>query len=76
MTAPAQKDGYDLAHQQKDVLDYITDIAHELANVAARAGCDTLSHDLKQAIIKSRGLGDTSAPSTVTPSEDRPQERL
>lgn len=61
MAGSLPKGAYDLTHQQNDVLDYITEIAQELASMAARAGCDALSYDLKQAILKAHGMGEKSS---------------
>ena len=60
MPMPSRKSAYDLTHQQSDVLDYITEIAQELAQMAERAGCSTLGHDLRQAILTAHGIGEKS----------------
>ncbi|MGA9657949.1 MAG: hypothetical protein WBQ60_02465 [Asticcacaulis sp.] len=54
MTLPTHHTTYDLQHQQGEVLDYITEISQELAQMAERAGCLTLSYDLKMAVNKAR----------------------
>lgn len=70
MTASSHKGAYDLTHQQSDILDYITEIAQELAHMAARAGCDNLSHDLKQAILKAHGGGEKASGEGANSRED------
>lgn len=68
-----------LVHQQSDVLEYINEIAQELAQMAERAGCVALGHDLRRALLTAHGSGD------ISPTEgnilsgldgERSQERL
>ena len=75
MAGTLPKGAYDLTHQQSDVLDYITEIAQELASMAARAGCDTLSHDLKQAILKAHGMGEKTPGEGITLSDEEPSQK-
>ncbi|MFT4077044.1 MAG: hypothetical protein QM647_16075 [Asticcacaulis sp.] len=56
MSSPSRKSGYNLMAHQGDVLNYITDIAQELAEMADRAGCGQLGPDLRQAILKAHGI--------------------
>ena len=60
MPMPSSQSAYDLTHQQSDVLDYITEIAQELAQMADRAGCGALGHDLRQALLAAHGIGEKS----------------
>ncbi len=60
MSTSSGKSAYNLTHQQSDVLDYITEIAQELAQMAERAGCGTLGHDLRQALLTAHGIGEKS----------------
>jgi hypothetical protein len=77
MASSLPKGSYDLTHQQNDVLDYITEIAQELASMAARAGCDALSYDLKQAVMKAHGMGEkTPGEGIATSNEEASHKRL
>jgi len=61
MSMPSRKSSFNLTHQQSDVLDYITEIAQELAQMADRVGCSRLGNDLRQALLTAHGIGETSA---------------
>jgi len=50
MPAASHKSTGDLTHHQADIVDYISDIASELAQMADRAGCENLGRDLRQAL--------------------------
>jgi hypothetical protein len=79
MSISSDKSGYNLAHQQSEVLDYITEIAQELAQMAERVGCGGLGHDLRQAILAARGMGEKSLHEGITQVGDldeHGQERL
>jgi hypothetical protein len=68
-----------LVHQQSDVLEYINEIAQELAQMAERAGCVALGHDLGRALMMAHGSGDISSnEGNISSSLDgeRSQERL
>lgn len=68
-----------LTQQQSDVLDYITEIAQELAQMAERVGCGGLGHDLRQAILAARGMGEKSLHegiAQVGDLDERSQDRL
>ncbi len=78
MSIPSRKETYDLTHQQSEVLEYITEIAQELSQIAQRAGCDILSRDLRQAILRAHGLGESQSESrgqTDAPQVDQ-RDRL
>jgi hypothetical protein len=80
MSMPSSKSAFNLTHQQSDVLDYITEIAQELAQMAESAGCGTLGHDLRQAILTAHGIDEKSPNEGITSSNGldgkRSQERL
>jgi|GEM_PF-1163693 len=80
MSISSDKSGYNLAHQQGEVLDYITEIAQELAQMAERAGCGALGRDLRQALLTARGVGEKSPNEGIVssngPDGERTQERL
>ena len=80
MSMSSVKSAYNLTHQQSDVLDYITEIAQELAQMAERAGCGTLGHDLRQAILMAPGIDEKSPNEGIAASNGldgkRSQERL
>lgn len=70
MSMSSRKSSFNLTHQQSDVLDYITEIAQELAQMADRVGCSRLGHDLRQALLIAHGI---EAPSSegIVPSHGR-----
>lgn len=68
-----------LVHQQSDVLEYINEIAQELAQMAERAGCAALGHDLRRALMMAHGSEDISSNEGNISSNldgERSQERL
>jgi hypothetical protein len=80
MSMSSNQSGYNLTHQQSDVLDYITEIAQELAQMAERAGCGALGRDLRQALLTAQGVGEKSPNEGIVSSngldDERRQERL
>jgi hypothetical protein len=60
MPPASNKSTGDPAHQQADIVDYIFDIANELAQMADRAGCENLGSDLRQAILTAHDTGEKS----------------
>ena len=60
MSTTLDNSAMSLVHQQSDVLEYINEIAQELAQMAERAGCAALGHDLRRALIAAHGSGDIS----------------
>jgi hypothetical protein len=76
----SRKSTYNLTHQQVEVLDYITEIAQELAQMADRAGCGALGHDLRQSLLNAHGIGETSAGEKIASAngleDKRDQKRL
>ncbi len=58
MSTTLDNSAMSLVHQQSDVLEYINEIAQELAQMAERAGCAALGHDLRRALIAAHGSGD------------------
>ena len=50
-----------LVHQQSDVLEYINEIAQELAQMAERAGCAALGHDLRRALVAAHATESVSS---------------
>ena len=56
MSMPSHESACDLTHQQSHIIDYINEIAQELAQMADRAGCGTLGHDLRQALLSAHGI--------------------
>ena len=78
MSMPSRKSAYNLTHQQSDVLDYITEIAQELAQMADRAGCGDLGHDLRQALLAAHGIGENSPVERIgssTAHDDKDHQR-
>ncbi|MGN6207415.1 hypothetical protein [Asticcacaulis sp.] len=63
-----------LVHQQSDVLEYINEIAQELAQMAERAGCVALGHDLRRALLTAHETG-TDSPNEGNASNGREDER-
>lgn len=61
MSAIPHKDARDLTHQQNAIVEYISDIARELAQMADRAGCESLGRDLRQAIVSANRTGEGEA---------------
>ena len=80
MSMSSNKSAYNLVHQQSDVLDYITEIAQELAQMAERAGCAALGHDLRQALLTAHCNGEKSPDEGIAASNgkdgEHSQERL
>jgi hypothetical protein len=60
MPAASHKSTGDLTHHQAHIVDYISDIASELAQMADRAGCENLGRDLRQAILTAHDTGEKS----------------
>ncbi|MCR6658264.1 MAG: hypothetical protein NVV72_02565 [Asticcacaulis sp.] len=60
MSVPLDNSAASLVHQQSDVLEYINEIAQELAQMAERAGCAALGHDLRRALTAAHVSGNVS----------------
>ena len=75
VSMPSRKDARDLIHQQNQVLEYITEIAQELSQMAQRAGCDILSRDLRQAIMRANGLTENPAEIVARPDDAEAGQR-
>jgi len=76
MSSPSRKGAFDLTDQQNDVIEYITEIVQELAQMAERSGCIALGGDLRKAILTAHGIGDNSPQAGIVAQSDEAPQRL
>ena len=59
---PSRKNTHDLIPQKSDVLRYIAEMTQQLADMAERAGCESLGSDLRRAGLKALNSRDQTDP--------------